>query len=204
MAMYTSGSVTIYVGSTAVVGNGTAFNTYVSTGDLFKLRSESAFYDVATVNSATRLTLSASYANSTYSTGATLAAMPYQVVTDFTPNYSFPEIGINDTNFQHIYTKAMRMVDSSLDNVDKVVSKTTNYTVAENNLVIFASNTISITVASATKKWRTSICNNGSGVITATSPGSDTIEGNVSIRLTKQYDTVSLVGDGTSTHTEIF
>ena len=116
MAIYKSGSVTVYVGSTTVRGNGTVFNTYVSAGDLFKLTSESAFYDVAAVNSATNLSLTGAYANSNYGAGATLAAMPYQIVTDFTTNYNLPEISVSDTNFQYIYTKTVRKIDSSIYN----------------------------------------------------------------------------------------
>jgi len=71
MASYKTGSVTIDNGSSKVVGNNTEFNTYVSTGNLFKLNQDSAFYEVAAVQSATRLTLSSRYYNSDYQTART-------------------------------------------------------------------------------------------------------------------------------------
>ena len=51
-----------------------------------------------------------------FPSGDTLSAMSYQVVTDYTTNYSYPEMGLNDTNFQYIYTRAIRELDSDLNN----------------------------------------------------------------------------------------
>jgi len=66
MAIYSTGSVSINVGSSTVTGNGTLFNTYAAVGNLFKITSEPTFYDIAAVNSDTSLTLSARYANTNY------------------------------------------------------------------------------------------------------------------------------------------
>lgn len=49
-----------------------------------------------------------------YLSGDTQSAVSYQIVTDYTPNYNFPEITINDVNFQNIYTKALRDIDSAI------------------------------------------------------------------------------------------
>ena len=51
-----------------------------------------------------------------YLSGDNLTSMPYQIVKDFTTNYKFPEMGLNDINFPTIYTKAMRLIDSALYN----------------------------------------------------------------------------------------
>jgi len=201
MAIYKTGSVTVKPGSATVTGSGTAFSTYVSANDLFKLTSEGTTYTVAAVVSNTSLTLSSRYANTTYQTaraenaasanttatkvfsftldntpviqnyvsitasetftdngagvltgdgspagsgtvgyddgavsltlgasltatinisasyysGDTLSGMPYQVITDFTTNYNLPEISVSDTNFQYIYTKAIRLLDTALN-----------------------------------------------------------------------------------------
>lgn len=47
-----------------------------------------------------------------YIYGDTLTSMSYQIVKDFTPNYSLPEMSLNDVNFQHLYTKCIRLLDS--------------------------------------------------------------------------------------------
>lgn len=205
MGTYTSGSVTVRVGSASVKGNSTSFSTFVSVGDLFALDDTKVFYEVAGINSATRLTLTSRYTDTTnqttradehiattnsaslaysntlnhtpvilnsvtvnasevtwsdngagvlattsggalgadgtvsyddgsitvnynasptvglnitasYDSGDTLSAMPYRVVTDFTSNYEFPEMGDNDADLPRIYTKAIREIDSALYN----------------------------------------------------------------------------------------
>ena len=191
MSIYNTGSVRVKVGSQNVRGASTDFSTYVTVGDLFRLTSDSVYYDVAAVVNATNLTLSGRYANTnhetgrtenvasantatrmysftlsntpviqnkvsinasiekftddgagvltgdgtpagsgsvdydtgsvsitlgtdltatvnvvaSYNSGDTLNAMPYQVVTDFTSHYNLPEMGLNDTQFQYLYTK---------------------------------------------------------------------------------------------------
>lgn len=199
MSVYSSGSVKLRVGSQTVKGSGTNFSSFVNSGDLFKVTSESAWYEVAAVVDATELTLTGRYANTAYWTGRstnaasmsatsnlsfTLSYTPviqnqvvvtasdvrliddgagvlsadgthsgtvsyddgsvtltlgtplnatqnvtasyysgqtrnslsYQVVTDYTTNYEFPEISITDTNFQYIVTKAIRMIDEEINN----------------------------------------------------------------------------------------
>ena len=82
------------------------------------------------------------------------------------------------------------------------VTVTATYTVAGNNLVIWATGTFTITLGPATSKWQTRICNKSTGIITVVPAGADTIEGNASIKLTGQYDTVTLIGDGVATHVQ--
>jgi len=250
MAVYNTGSVTVKVGSAKVIGSsGVDFTSDVSAGDLFKLKSESTFYDVASVNNATSITLSARFANSNYNlnatgevaatiaagtivysgtldntpvvqsnvvllasdirlvddgagnlsgtnaegthegsinydTGAwtitfaatadivgaeitgsyvygnTLNGMPYQIVTDYTPNYTFPELGLNDTNFQHIYTKAVRMIDSALYNVN---ASSVN---ASHDVSVLATPSGFVTYSDDGTGWRIRVTNNGT--VTAT------------------------------------
>lgn len=66
MSVYSVNSVTIKPGSAKVIGNSTEFTTYIGQGDIFKISDESVFYDIASVNSATNLTLSSNYENSNY------------------------------------------------------------------------------------------------------------------------------------------
>jgi hypothetical protein len=49
-----------------------------------------------------------------YNSGDTLNVMSYRVVTDFTSNYEFPEMGDNDADMPRIFTRAMREIDSNL------------------------------------------------------------------------------------------
>jgi len=83
-----------------------------------------------------------------------------------------------------------------------VTRVTGDYTVSHDNEVIFATGTLTITLALASKEWTVKIANSGTGVITYTRAGADTIEGATSGKLTGQYQTIKLTGDGVSTHIE--
>lgn len=49
-----------------------------------------------------------------FSRGSEAAAMSYQAIVDFTPNYQIPEMSLNDINFPHIFTKAVRKIDQKI------------------------------------------------------------------------------------------
>ena len=92
MSVYSSGSCRVRVGSAEVRGNNTLFTTYVTAGDLFKITSESTFYTVAAVTTATKLTLSSRYANTSFQTGRTentgtavISDTTYSGILDHTP-----------------------------------------------------------------------------------------------------------------------
>jgi hypothetical protein len=197
MAAYSSGSVTVRVGSSIIKGNNTNFVTYASIGNIFKIAGENVTYAIAAVNNATRLVLSSRYTNSSeqtsrsenvascgastktysgtlinrpiiqsyvvvtaserftddgagtltggqggtgsvdydsgaftinlnatltatynlsasYYSGNTLNSLSYQIVRDYTSNYTLPEAAPSDKNLAYIYTKAMRMIDSQM------------------------------------------------------------------------------------------
>ena len=201
MAIYNTGSVQVKAGSAIVVGTDTSFNNYVSVNYIFKLADAATCYTIAGVNSATRLTLSSRYTNTSYQTarnqdnlasgttatqiysgslsntpviqsevtitaslekftddgggiltgnaspagsgtigyddgaysvtlgtaltatinisasytsGDTRNSEPYQIIRDYTTNYDLPEMGANDINFAHIYTKGVRLIDSAM------------------------------------------------------------------------------------------
>lgn len=52
--------------------------------------------------------------NASYYSGDARGGASYQIVTDYTPRYGLPEMGLNDVNFPHIYTKAVREIDNRL------------------------------------------------------------------------------------------
>ncbi len=232
MANYDTGSVNLTVGSSSVVGNSTDFTTYVSNGDLFRVSGETPFYSVADVVTATQLTLTGRYADSSqyssiasniastttatsysftltknpiiqnsvvvtaserftdngagilsgsksgtgtvgyddgavsiilgtqltatytvaasYNQGNTRNALSYQVVTDYTTNYSFPEIGLNDAGLPAIYTKAIRDIDKTLNNLEQV--RAVSFTIKGN--AVLDTNALSVMIPSDT------VCNN--------------------------------------------
>jgi len=43
--------------------------------------------------------------------------MPYKVVTDFTPSFSIPELSLNDRETNAVFTKAVRLIDTALQNI---------------------------------------------------------------------------------------
>ena len=94
MAIYSSGSVQIKTGSAAVKGDSGIedFSTYANSGYLFKLTSESQFYEIANVVNASNLTLTSRYSNSAYQTArsentATVntATRIYSGILDYNP-----------------------------------------------------------------------------------------------------------------------
>jgi len=204
MSAYITGTAKVTAGSSKVYGSLTEWSTYLKVGDLFKVTSESVFYEIAAINTATQLTLSSRYVNTSfhsaiatnlasvntatkqysgilantpviqnsvvvvaspngggerftdngagalignaspagsgtidydsgswaltlgtpvtatlnmtasYNRGTTGQGLSYQALKDFTPRYVLPEMSANDVNFAHIYTKAVRLIDSAL------------------------------------------------------------------------------------------
>jgi len=248
MSVYKTGSVKVKVGSSEVVGSSAvSFSSTVSAGDLFKIRSEAAFYDIASVESATNLQLSTRYSNSSYNItatgevaatandtataysgsldntpvlqnhvvlslddirlidngagslsgtnsegthtgsidydtaawtidlaatlsatpsgsynitgsyiyGDTLNGMAYQIVKDFTPNYSLPELSLNDSNFQQVYTKAMRLIDSALFEINA------SSVSASNDITVLATPSGFCLPDNSGAYWRISVSNTG-------------------------------------------
>jgi hypothetical protein len=114
MSAYNSGSVTITLGDRTVVGNKTAFSINASANDLFKLNRDKVYSRIETINSATNLTLEASYCNTDFSATGTFVGMSYNIVTDYTTNYNLPEVTYGDSYISYTYTKAMREIDNDL------------------------------------------------------------------------------------------
>jgi hypothetical protein len=158
MSAYQTGSVKVTVNSPTVIGYNTAFSTYVKAGDLFRINETGSypFYEVATVTSATRLSLTASYQDSGYAASTELSGLPYQIVTDFTPNYSFPELSANDTNFKNIYTKAVRLIDAEI------------YQLAASSIAITIASTIETTTASIVNVVASEIVSTSASIINVT------------------------------------
>lgn len=300
MGAYETGAVTVIAGATSVKGTGTSFTTYASVGDLFKIRTEPTWYEVAAITNATNITLNSKYSNSSYysnytdehsatvgiattgysgtlsnppiiidnvsfnassekftdnglgvlagnaaptagsgtinyDTGAwtvilgtpmtaslsmtasylggdTLNGMSYQIIADYTPHYSFPEMSLNDVNLQHIFTKAVRKIDSAIygaSGIDHyaVTTKITDYNATLTDKIILCNATsgaFSVTLITAAtnsgihytiKKIDSSI-----NAVTIDGHASETIDGELTQALNSQYDALKLVCCGSNWH----
>ncbi|GAH11444.1 unnamed protein product, partial [marine sediment metagenome] len=113
MSQYAEGNVTLIQNSATVYGAScdwlTASN--VKIGDLFKKQNENAWYQVTSVNLATSLNISPVYAN------ASVDGVDYLIARDFTPNYDWPEIVSGDADWQDVYTRAIRAIDTKVGQV---------------------------------------------------------------------------------------
>jgi len=87
----------------------------VLTGNASPAGSGTINYDTGawSITLGTSLTATAEITASYYS-GDTRTGLAYQIVTDYTPTNDIPEMSLNDINFPHIYTKAVRIIDSRL------------------------------------------------------------------------------------------
>jgi len=84
VGQYKTGSVAVTNGSPIVTGTNTVWSG-LSTPLYFKIDTDGApVYEVSSIDSDTQITLSANY------TGATQSGLLYQLVQDFSTNYSFP------------------------------------------------------------------------------------------------------------------
>ena len=163
MSKYSTGAVQVTIGSSLIKGTSTDFSTYAAQGYLFKLNSEAVYYEIAAVTNGTNLNLTSNYANANYSNGSTLSAMPYSIVTDYTTNYSFPELSPNDTGITYTYTKAMRKIDQAIYNASI-------YTMTcASDIEVTASNRGAILYSQDGTPWRITVSNTGT-ILTASNP----------------------------------
>lgn len=124
MAQYTSGSVSVTNGSNTVTGNGTTFTGNVVAGNSFKVKGDPVLYTIASVVSATSLTLTANYS------GVTATGQQYQIARDFTPNYKFEEINVGDDQDWpiHLTQGTIRKIDTTLASIQRHTAVNANAT----------------------------------------------------------------------------
>jgi len=110
MAQYNTGNVTLVNASTQVVGASCDWLTAsaVKVGDMLKKSGENAWYNVTSVQTATRVSISPAYA------GANASAVDYAITRDFTPNLNLPEVSSGDLDWQDSYTRAARILDTQV------------------------------------------------------------------------------------------
>ena len=106
MAQYKTGAVSVTQGSHQVTGIGTQFVGEVVPGDDFWLLGSPVHYQVATVDSANQITLSAPFAQ------ASAVNAAYSISRDFTPFLELPEVRQGDTNVLAQLTQSLRKIDA--------------------------------------------------------------------------------------------
>ena len=103
---YQIGKATVINNSQIVTGVNTVWLTNVFVGSLFKISGNNNIYQIGSVDSNTQITLTTVYA------GVSLTESAYQIVVDFTPNFSIPEIWIGDKDWPYHLTQALRKIDT--------------------------------------------------------------------------------------------
>jgi len=134
-----------------------------------------------------------------YFSGDTRNSMPYQIFTDYTPHKRFPEISTNTVNFQHIYTKAIRLVDQAFYK-ESVRSVATNYSATSTDKYIMVGGSavprvVTLPPSSYANKGRIiGIINNTGSNITATVNATPAlIHDTVSTSLKAKYESKTFV-----------
>ncbi len=163
MGQYQIGTVNVTNGSAIITGNGTLWLETISISDLFMIRDASVHYTVLTVDSNIQITLSANYV------GATATYQSYQIIRNFTTNYSFPEIEFGDFNWPYIVTEALILVDTQIRTLaDRIETKPVGTTTT-------TSTTSSTTTTTSTTSTTSSTTSSTSSTISTTSSTSSTI-----------------------------
>ena len=105
---YFTGTVSTTNGSAVVTGTGTSWSNQIEQGDAFTIAGTGVFYDVASVQSDTQLTLSTPY------TGSTGSGLSYTIARDFTALNNIVEMRKGDIETAAIFTRAVRRIDQLL------------------------------------------------------------------------------------------
>jgi len=102
---YSEGVVDVTYLSQTVVGHGTNFLANVQEGDWFKILHSDKYYQIGSVDSATQLSLTTPYEESTSTNES------YLIVRDFTANYHLPIIEQGDRDWTFLLRRALETLD---------------------------------------------------------------------------------------------
>jgi hypothetical protein len=112
---YKAGSVAVTSGSNIVTGTDTLWLANLTAGDIFTVSPGGVWYQIASVDSSTQLTLTAPYG------GSTAAAQDYAVTRDFTPNLNLPYPVRGDIETPAIVARALLAIDAELKRLSDIV-----------------------------------------------------------------------------------
>lgn len=105
MAQYRTGTVSVTNGSNIVTGEGTSWLSNVEPGDLFTVVGHNFWYEVASVDSDTQLTLSANWP------GEDQTGLGYAIATSFTPHFSIPYPEQGDIQTASLVKRAVMRIE---------------------------------------------------------------------------------------------
>lgn len=108
MAQYRTGTVDVTNGSQTVTGNATAWLANVEPGDIFTLTGGSVWYEIASVDSDTQLTLAANFA------GNTQEEADYAITRDFSPQHGYPLPSAGDIEVARLLARAINEIDAEI------------------------------------------------------------------------------------------
>jgi hypothetical protein len=134
-----------------------------------------------------------------YRYGLSMGASSYQVVTDYTPNYGWPEVNAGDSKTEEIISEALEQIDEDLFSAENlnVVTTAINYTVPVTVDVVLVSGAITITLGLASLRTKPLwIFKTDSGTSTTIRcQGANTIEFNYEYVLSFNFNMMKLVSD---------
>lgn len=120
MSQYKTGTVSATNGSQVVTGTGTLWLSNVSPGDGFTVAGTGVPYTVGSVDSNEQMTLNANYA------GPSGSGLAYAIWRDFTAQNNLPEMSQGDIETATTFTRAMRLIDGSLADIQGDYYKSDN------------------------------------------------------------------------------
>ena len=107
MSQYSTGTVTTTSGSNIVTGSSTLWVANASVGDIILIGSVTAWYEIASVDSDTQLTLTANFST-------TYGGTSYVITRDYTVNLDFPLINTGDLHGADILRRAIIEIDAAI------------------------------------------------------------------------------------------
>lgn len=116
MSQYTTGTASVTQNSRVVTGQGTGWTSQIAAGQLFSFQNENVWYEIASIDSDTALTLKTDYL------GATKASVQYVVHRDFTPNNAYPIPAYGDKNTTGLLKETLLKLDAALASLSPVGS----------------------------------------------------------------------------------
>jgi len=154
-------------------GSGVLTGTPLGDGAIGAIDYDTGVWSLNTGSTlATPITVTASYLS-----GDTRSSTPYQIVKDFTTNYNIPELSTSDANMAHIFTKAMRTIDSALTYGDFT-------TIDVSSTLVANTASINSTLAVDTNTLYVDAANNRVGICTISPSQAVDLVGSLKLELT--------------------